>query len=187
MAFNWNNIGGSDALDTWLNGFKNAIKGFVNNYDGTNIRAASIATSKLASPKARGSWCFSSLEIYNAVNRSNIFTRRILPSDGATATYKIVGWSFACGQDDAPTAAPVLGAATSLLVKYNGSTVLTITINGSALNYGVPLYGDLSASPISIDSSAASPILTVDYVGSAGAVIPSPQLQLDWTLQHAAT
>jgi VCBS repeat-containing protein len=67
------------------------------------------------------------------------------------------------------------------------TATLTITINGTALNYGVPIYGDLSASPISIDSSAASPILTVDYVGSAGAAIPSPQLQLDWTLQHAAT
>lgn len=186
MAFNWNNIGGSDALDTWLNGFKNAIKSFVNNYDGTNIRAASIPNSKLATPKARGSWCFSSSDIFNTASRTNIFTRRILPSDGATATYKIVGWSLACGQDDAATAV-VLGAATNLLVKYNGSTVLTITINGSALALGTPLYGDLSASPISIDSSAASPILTVDFTFSAGAVIPSPQLQLDWTLQHAAT
>lgn len=187
MAFNWNNIGGSDALDTWLNGFKNAIKSFVNNFDGTNIRAASIANSKLTAPKARGTWSFSTEEIFDTASRTNIFTRRILPSDGATAVYKIIGWSLACGQDNVPTAAPVLGAATNILVKYNGATVLTITINGSALTYGTPLYADLSASPISIDSSVGTPILTCDLTWSAGAVIPSPQLHLDWTLQHATT
>lgn len=186
MAFNWNNIGGSDALDTWLNGFKNAIKGFVNNYDGTNIRAASIATSKLASPKARGSWCFSSANPFTTTARTNIFTRRILPSDGATATYKIVGWSLASCTDDSGTGITI-GAAVSLAVKYNGSTVLTITINGSSLAAGVPIYGDLSASPISIDSSAVTPVLTVDYSTSATTNLPNLTLQLDWTLQHAAT
>jgi hypothetical protein len=186
MAFNWNNIGGSDALDTWLNGFKNAIKAFVNNFDGTNIRAASIANSKLAAPKARGTWNLSNGGNFTTTARSNIMTRKILNSDGATATYKIVGWSLSVNTPPAATAI-VIGAAVSLAVKYNGATILTITINGTSLAYGTPIGADLSASPISIDSSAASPILTVDFATSATTDLSNLSLDLDWTLQHATT
>lgn len=184
MAWDWNNITGSDTLSTWLNGMKNSIKGFVNAFDGSNLVASSVALSKLSKQKARECWSF--YAPMGATSRNNIMSRRVLNSDGATATYRIVGWSLSCNTDSAATALTKV-AGSSLAVVYNGSTLFTIDLNSASLALGTPIGSDLSASPYSLDSSVANPTLTVNYTSGGAASYPAMELKLDVTLNHAGT
>lgn len=187
MAWDWNNITGSDTLSTWLNGMKNSIKGFVNAFDGSNLVASSVALSKLAKQKARHTWALSAEGTYAGTSRADIMGRRVLNSDGATATYKIVGWSLYCGTT--PGGGGITkGAGNLLTVKYNGSSLFTIDLNSASFAIGTPIGSDLSASPYSLDSSVANPTLTVDYTyGGVAGSYPGMQLCLDVTLNHAGT
>lgn len=186
MAFNYPNLS-ADQLDTWSNGLLAKLKSIINAFPGANLVNSSVSLNKLAKQRARGTWsfCFSGT-LVNA-NVATLFSRTILNSDGAAATYQIVGWSVSVNK--ILTGTTLTGSASASLTfhKNGGAAFLTIPIDtGTALAIGTPLSSDLSGAPLSI---ASGDILTCNYnwATTAGASYPGVEVHLDWTLPHAGT
>ena len=200
-AFNYPDIV-SDQLDTWLNGFKNKVKAFLNAIPGASLVAGSVTVDKLAKQKSRFcvSWCAPNYLVNASVN--NLFCRQFLNSDGGAATYQIVGWSVSVNQDPSsaapPTAASWNASALTKSVTASitvhkapggvvGAAILTIDIStATTLAFNVPLSADLSGAPISVSNGDVL-VVRYNWATTAGAVYPGLELCLDMTLQHAGT
>lgn len=192
MAFDYPNITSSDALDTWLNGFKTRIKSIVNAFPGAALNDSSVTVGKLAKPKARGTWSFKTDQTCAAVDNTCLFSRSLLQSDGAAATYSIVGWSVSVNDNEAASATfPTLTKQAGVYLKWYvatggvlGSLKLTMDISSSS---SLAKWVPVSSSAPAITLASTDDVLVCQYVSAAGAVYPGLEVHIDYTLQHAGT
>lgn len=189
-AFNYPDIV-SDQLDTWLNGFKNKVKGFLNAIPGASLVAGSVTVDKLAKQKARFTVTWNAPNVLVNANVSPLFTRTFLNSDGGAASYQIVGWSVSVNQDVAASALIKSVTATITIHKapggVTGAAILTIDISSAtALAFNIPLSADLSGAPISVSSGDVL-VAKYNWATTTNTSYPGLEVCLDMTLQHAGT
>lgn len=149
-----------DNILTAVNALASATEAAVNSADGASLIAASVATSKLAKPKALLGIPFSFDGDLEAAG-SQMISQWVLPNiDGAVnGTWVYLSSSLACKSQAAV-------AGSTIILSENGTTKHTIDLNNTTYNATA-----VDAAPAAPVTTASAKIWKAQYTkGGAGAL-----------------